>query len=71
MFAVDGLGEGHPLVKGLGRVGEVSSSAVPVQILKSRIDVIMVGVHVLWGWGGGRMEVRVERGADVHFFFVY
>ena len=46
-LAVDGLGEGHPLVKGLGRVGEVSSSAVPVQILKSRIDVIMVGVHVL------------------------
>ena len=56
-----------------GFVGEMifESSSCPavevpsVDVIMLSVDVIMLSMRILQGWGGGRMEVRVERGVQL------
>jgi hypothetical protein len=54
-----------------GFVGEMifESSSCPAVEVPS-VDVIMLSMRILRGWGEGRMEVRVERGVQLLDFRV-
>ena len=50
-----------------GCVGELifESSSCPAVDVPGMIDVMMLSMRILRGWGGGRMEVHVERGVQL------